>query len=206
MQCTVQLVVLRLLHIIFSNMIFSKATTTTLSFILLILVDRSNRIVASTQTAERHPHSGRIEPYKLNPPSIPSLSALDRQTLARGEPVRTKWRLQQSERDVIIQDVDAPPDVVLSKILDYNNYKHMVPDALESSMYKSDVPAKGLNRYCVRLKSGTSAFKVNVFTEIIHDIASRTMAWTLDYNKKSDVDDLTGCKYNAGIYGYGIVR
>jgi hypothetical protein len=177
-------------------MIFSAIKA--FSFILLIIVDGSN-VFAATQSTSRHPHSGHIEPFRLDPPQLSPLTITDQQALARGEPVCAKWRLEQCERFVIVQDVDAPPDVVMSKILDYDNYKHMVPDALESVMYKRDIPAQGKHRYYVRIKSGTAAFKINIFTEIIHDVATRTMAWTLDYNKKSDVNDLVGCKYCTEI-------
>jgi hypothetical protein len=170
---------------------------TSLSFTLLILLCGSN-MPTSAQAASRHHHSGRMEPYTLNPPSIVSLTTSDQQTLARGEPVRTKWQLSHSERDVIIQDVDAPPDVVLSKILDYDNYKRMVPDALDSTLYEKDTTSEqGQHRYRVCIQSGTSLFKINFFTDVIHDVATRTLAWTLDYNQKSDVDDLIGCKYST---------
>lgn len=84
-------------------------------------------------------------------------------TLAQGKPYETTLQAGSSMTKIIVQDVKAPVKTVLDRILDFDQYKVMVPNMLESEIYKRVViPNENENqaaeRLGVRLMAGSRGF------------------------------------------------
>jgi hypothetical protein len=107
-----------------------------------------------------------------------------------------------SGRGLVVQDVDAPTDVVWDRILDYDNYANMVPKTVESKNYRviEHKPTKANNflekEIYTRMKVGFPMLKLEFFVRhFLHIQHHRSLTWTLDYTKESDFDDSCGYWY-----------
>jgi Polyketide cyclase / dehydrase and lipid transport len=167
-------------------MTFSITVKSTIAILLLLAINTPHLAMSLEQTKE-HECATRMQPYALLPPDEPCLTKTQEDALSYGQAVRVYW--PRYNRELIIQDVDAPPQVVMETILDYDNYKDMVPKALGSTVYRREE-----GRLWVHLQSGVPGFKLNLYSAVVYDLASRTIAWTLDQSQKSDMDDVVGCK------------
>ena len=99
-----------------------------------------------------------------------------------------------------MQDIDAPPDVVWGRILDYDNYSKMVPKTVESKNYDVvDVtPTKKdpLEQIIyTRMKVGFPVLKLEFFIKHLYYPSLNSLTWTLDYTKNSDFNDSCGYWY-----------
>lgn len=93
----------------------------------------------------------------------------------------------------IVQDIDASTENVWSKILDYNSYKDMVPDTIESEIYNEEPLANGQKNLFVRLAAGNKFFKLNFFVKAVHSPLTNTLTWSLDRSRESDIEESVGC-------------
>jgi hypothetical protein len=87
--------------------------------------------------AEPHPHRGKIQPFQPGTPAV-TLSSQAISILQLGKPYQTQMDDAigaKSGRGMVVQDVHAPIDVVWATILDFNNYKRMVPKTIDSEIY-----------------------------------------------------------------------
>jgi len=107
-----------------------------------------------------------------------------------------------SGRGLVVQDVDAPTDVVWGRILDYDNYASMVPKTVESKNYRviEHKPTKANNflekEIYTRMKVGFPMLKLEFFVRhFLHIHHHKSLTWTLDYTKESDFDDSCGYWY-----------
>jgi hypothetical protein len=107
-----------------------------------------------------------------------------------------------SGRGLVVQDVDAPTDVVWGRILDYDNYANMVPKTVESKNYMvvEHKPTKANNflerEIYTRMKVGFPMLKLEFFVRhFLHIQHHKSLTWTLDYTKESDFDDSCGYWY-----------
>ena len=107
-----------------------------------------------------------------------------------------------SGRGLVVQDVDAPTDVVWGRILDYDNYANMVPKTVESKNYRvvEHKPTKANNflekEIYTRMKVGFPMLKLEFFVRhFLHIHHHKSLTWTLDYTKESDFDDSCGYWY-----------
>jgi hypothetical protein len=146
--------------------------------------------------AERHPHSGVVTPFKSGDPGI----VLDKSAvkiLESGKPYQTqiKGADATSGRGMVVQDVKAPVDVVWERILDFRSYPKMVPKTVESETYKRENLKHSQQRIWVRMKVGFPMLKLQFFVNHLYDPKKNSMTWTLDYSRKSDLDDSVGYWY-----------
>ncbi len=91
--------------------------------------------VKASSFTEPHDHNGIVPPFTPGDPKIP----LDKKALnilATGKPYQTQIESATGGRGLVVQDVDAPTDIVWGRILDYDNYSKMVPKTVESKNYK----------------------------------------------------------------------
>ena len=137
-----------------------------------------------------HVHQGRLTPFK--PTDSLETQKLDDaalQTLQNGQPYQTTLHGNK----LVVQDIAAPPKVVMDHILDYDRYVGRVPQMLESELYdkKSNGDKKG-DTYFARLKTGMRGFSMEFFVKAIHHPAHNSVTWTLDYSKRSEIDDACG--------------
>jgi hypothetical protein len=134
-----------------------------------------------------HDHQGVIPPYEGAPPAM-ELSSEQRSDLDRGKPVMVQ--VQDSRgggRGMCIQDVAAPPDTVWSRITSYSDYPKWVGPVSECANYevaddhiKTRFVLKGLG------------FRLEYFIDHTYRPDQGFMTWTLDYSRKSDLDDSVG--------------
>lgn len=144
--------------------------------------------------SEQHPHTGVLDPFRPGRPGV-SLDGHAQQVLSSGEPYKTEIPFDSDKRRMIVQDVQAPTDVVWGRILDFDSYHEMVPQTFESERTKTETLSNGQERIWVKLKAGHPLLKLEINTYHLYDPAENTMTWTLDYNQKSDLDDSTGYWY-----------
>jgi hypothetical protein len=96
---------------------------------------------------------------------------------------------------MVVQDVNAPTDVIWDRILDFNSYAKMVPKTIESEIYKRERLEQEQELIWVRIKAGYSMLKWQFFLELLYDPRQNSMTWTLDQSNKSDLADNYGLWY-----------
>ena len=90
--------------------------------------------------------------------------------------------------------MNAPTHIVWDRILDYNNYAKMVPKTLESQNYRVE-HHHGRQTIYTRMKIGFSGINLQFYIKHQYDPKLDSLTWTLDYTKKSDLDDSVGFWY-----------
>jgi ribosome-associated toxin RatA of RatAB toxin-antitoxin module len=151
-------------------------------------------LVPSLGNAEAHPHQGKVAPFVAGDPKV----KLDRKAihiLESGRPYSTQIQSGSSGRGLVVQDVEAPPDVVWDCILDYNHYADMVPKTLESQNYKVETHRDGSQIIYTKMKVGFGIIKLTFYVRHTYLPKQNSLTWTLDYTKKSDFDDSCGYWY-----------
>lgn len=166
--------------------------------ILLVLFIQINlqSVVNASSFTEPHDHQGIVTPFTPGDPKI----TLDKKALAilaSGKPYQTQIQSGTGGRGLVVQDVDAPTDVVWGRILDYDNYAKMVPKTVESKNYKVEnvKPTKKdpLSQIIyTRMKVGFPVLKLEFFVKHLYYPELNSLTWTLDYSKKSDFNDSCG--------------
>ncbi len=134
-----------------------------------------------------HDHQGVIAPYEGTPPAM-ELSAEQRAQLDRGKAVMVQ--VQDSAgggRGMCIQDVAAPPEAVWSRITSYDQYPRWVGPVSECANY--EVEGDHIKTRFVLKGLG---FRIQYFIDHIYRPDQGFMTWTLDYSRKSDLDDSVG--------------
>ena len=125
-----------------------------------------------------------------------------RTTKKQNKTKQTQVMSGDSGRGLVVQDVDAPTEIVWDRILDYDNYANMVPKTVESKNYKvvEHKPTKANNflerEIYTRMKVGFPMLKLEFFVRhFLHIQHHKSLTWTLDYAKESDFDDSCGYWY-----------
>ncbi|KAL3822554.1 hypothetical protein ACHAXA_007665 [Cyclostephanos tholiformis] len=148
-----------------------------------------------------HSHKGKVEPFKPGDPNV-KLDGKAKGILKSGKPYQTQVMNGDSGRGLVVQDVDAPTDVVWGRILDYDNYANMVPKTVESKNYRiiEHRPTRA-NDYLereiyTRMKVGFPMLKLEFFVRhFLYIHHHKSLTWTLDYARESDFDDSCGYWY-----------
>lgn len=101
---------------------------------------------------------------------------------------------------MVVQDINAPPDVVWGRILDHNHYADMVPKTVESENYEviqhKPMRKDPLERTIyTRMKVGFPLLKLEFYIKHLYYPTLNSLTWTLDYTKQSDFDDSVGYWY-----------
>jgi len=156
-------------------------------------------VVDASSFTEPHDHTGVVTPFQPGDPKI-TLDKKALSILASGRPYQTQIQSGTGGRGLVVQDVDAPTDVVWGRILDYDNYTKMAPKTSESKNYKVvDVkPTKNnpLSQIIyTRMKVGFPMLKLEFFIKHLYYPELNSLTWTLDYEKKSDFNDTCGLWY-----------
>lgn len=144
-----------------------------------------------------HPHEGKLRPFEPTGSQLTkNLDTAGLDTLHRGKPYKMSTDAYGEKRTVVVQDIDAPTDVVLNRILDYDHYHKMVPQTLESEIYKKTLnETSNTETYFTRLKTGMRGFSMEFFVSATHHPAHNSITWRLDYEKESEIDDACGHWY-----------
>jgi len=165
-----------------------------LPFILLVVSVCFSKALEPLQVSEPHPHQGVIKPVAGGDPGI-TLDADALKMLQAGNPYQTLTQSGRSGRGLVVQDIKAPVDVVWEHILDFDYYSQMVPKTAESETYKTEDLGDGRKRFWVRMMIGFPMLKIQFFTSHLYDPVRNSLIWTLDYTRKSDLDDSVGFWY-----------
>ncbi len=134
-----------------------------------------------------HDHQGIIAPYEGRPPAK-ELSAGQRAQLDRGEAVMVQTQEGGAGgRGMAIQDVAATPETVWSRITCYDRYPKWVNLVSECGNYeesgdhiKTRFVLKGLG------------IRIEYYIDHVYRPDEGFMTWTLDYTRRSDLDDSVG--------------
>lgn len=156
-----------------------------LFFIVVSLIVNSPAALAASAD-EPHGHRGLLTPITSSPTPV-VLTAAERASLEAGKYVERHSKGEDGGSGVAIQYINASPEVIWQTILNYPRYKDWVKNVVNVSVYKRD----GDDLY-VDMQTSVFGFKSRVFTKNIVRKAEGYMAWTLDYDRKSDVSDLVG--------------
>ena len=135
---------------------------------------------------EPHGHRGLLTPITSSPTPV-LLTAAERVDLEAGKYVERHSKGEDGGSGVAIQYINASPEVIWQTILNYPRYKDWVKNVVNVTVYKRD----GDHLY-VDMQTSVFGFKSRVFTKNIVRKSEGYMAWTLDYDRKSDVSDLVG--------------
>ena len=133
-----------------------------------------------------HEHQGLLSPITSAPTALP-LTPSERDTLRAGGLVERHSTGEDGGAGVAVQYINASPAHVWDTILDYPRYKDRVKDVESCTVYKQIG-----NDIYVDMQIAVFAFDFGFYTKNTVRKAEGYMAWTLDYARKSDVNDMAG--------------
>ena len=133
-----------------------------------------------------HPHQGKLTPWTSAPAAV-NLTASEMTKLEAGERVERHHKTDSGGSGVAVQYIEATPETIWRTILSYNRYKDWVKNVDSCEIYKKE----GKDLY-VDMKISVFGFSSGIYTKNTVDREQGYMSWTLDYDRKSDVDDLVG--------------
>ncbi|CAN0288180.1 unnamed protein product [Ascophyllum nodosum] len=134
------------------------------------------------------------KPYKPGVPDI-ALNKQQLSSLLQGDLVQDLLKGESDAdggkggRALAVQDVNAPAEYVWDRILDFGNYKKMVPKVVESNNYETLTMTNGTEIMKTNLKLNVFGVKIDSFFYHTYYPGLNSMTWTLDYNKKSTLAD-----------------
>jgi len=167
-----------------------------MSFHLSVLVGLSCLFAVTTGASDDlpHYHQGVLKPYALGPPQI-LLSQRDEGKLRSGRAVMQAMAADDDTRRMImVQDIKAPANVVLGRIMDFQNYDTMVSGVDSCVNYVSYTEA-GVQTVKSTYEISAVHMKFKYFVEHTYDPEQRCMTFHLDYSRRSDLDDSVGYWY-----------
>jgi len=133
-----------------------------------------------------HPNQGLLKPIDRQPDAL----ALVDEEEARVNDGQTVQRYLRSEEDgwgVAVNIVNAPADVVWDTILSYDRYPDWVNNVTSCTVYKES----GDELY-VDMQMSVLGIRKGIYTINTVKRSEGWMSWTLDYSRKSDVQDMIG--------------
>eukprot|EP00980_Cylindrotheca_fusiformis_P005744 scaffold1194_cov127-Cylindrotheca_fusiformis.AAC.21 len=164
-------------------------------FIFAFLFWNMSSSVAFTGASAPGGNPSKLRPFDPQLKPSTSLDSVALQTLENGKPVKTRHH-RDSHRVLVVQDINAPLDVVFGRILDYGNYYKMAPHTLESEVYKRTSDSFSQTVFS-RIRAGMRGFSMNMFVKATFHPVHNSVTWTLDYEKESDLEDGCGHWYVA---------
>ncbi len=133
-----------------------------------------------------HPHHGIITPYTGAPPVL-SFTAAEQAQLDAGKVVLQQQQVASGGRGIAVMNIHALPTTIWSKITDYKDYPKMVGQVSECGNYR----VVG-NELYTRFVLEVAGMDVEYFIHHTWHPEANYLTWTLDYARKSDLDDSVG--------------
>jgi len=179
-----------------SRMGMSNSSILTFLFILQLLL-LADLIDARKNRDLPHPHNGILSPYEPGPFSALRLDNADQQVLASGKPVlkqsQSKGEGAAGGGAICVQDIRAPKDQVWEQILGLNAYKGKVPKVNECTNYCDVKSRDGTRNIKTKMVVGViPGYSFTSYYDHTYSVKENSMVWTLDYDKTSDFDDVSG--------------
>lgn len=152
--------------------------------------------VRGASDSQPHYHAGKLTPYEIGPPAM-TISGQDEARLRQGKPVMQAIAAEHgdSRRLIMVQDIHAPSNVVLDRIMDVNHYDRMVSGVDGCVTYAANEGEGGVRTVKSTYDIHALHLKMRYFVEHTYDPAARCMTFKLDYSKRSDLDDTVGYWY-----------
>ena len=162
------------------------------SIVLVALVLLQLSLLAySADKNKPHTHQGILKAYDNKHISY-KITLEQNKKLNAGEPVTINVRDGSSGRGIVIQDVNATPDIVMGRIRDLKNYPKMVAAVKSIDIYSSEKFKNETIQEGAQFKVGISLMTFTYFLKLTYEPKYHTLTWTLDYSKYSDFEDNTG--------------
>jgi hypothetical protein len=143
-------------------------------------------LAQAASTDEAQGHQGILEPIHSAPPGV-VLTQKEHQILAAGRHVERHSKTDSGGSGIAVQYIEASSADIWATILSYHRYKGWVKNVVDCSVYRTDG-----NVLYVDMKTSILGFKSRIFTKNTVRKDLGYMAWSLDYDRKSDVNDLVG--------------
>ncbi|EWM28988.1 Polyketide cyclase/dehydrase [Nannochloropsis gaditana] len=173
-------------------MIAPRPSLSVAVLLLLLLPLLLPTVLLGASTDKPQGHNGLVKPFKPGPPSI-RLKKSEVEKLRKGEAVKQQLSSGSGGRGLVIQDVEAPPEVVWGRIMDFPAYTRMVPRVSLCENYRvQENYLQGLKEIFTRMRLTVMGFNVEYFIHHKYFPKLNTVVWTLDYNRESDLDDSVG--------------
>ena len=135
---------------------------------------------------EPHGHQGLLTPISSAPTGV-ALTEAERETLKAGKHIERHTKSENGGSGIAVQYIKATPADIWATILSYHRYKGWVKNVVDCSVYRKD----GNDLY-VDMQTSILGFKSRIFTKNTVRKDLGYMSWNLDYERKSDVNDLVG--------------
>jgi coenzyme Q-binding protein COQ10 len=133
-----------------------------------------------------HPNQGLLDPIVQRPDAL-ALTAKEAEQVEDGRTVQRYVRGEEDGWGVAVNLVEAPAEVVWDTILAYDRYPDWVANVTDCTVYKRS----GDDLY-VDMQMSVMGIKKGMYTINTVKRSEGWMAWTLDYSRKSDVQDMVG--------------
>ena len=158
--------------------------------LILLLATCAARPARPADPDQPHEHQGVLAPYKAGPIEIP-LNDKQQAELADGDLViMTVENAEEGGRGIAVQDIQAPPDTVWSRIMGFARYPEWVGPVDEAEVYRRDG-----NDIYTRIKISGFLYSYEYFLHNTFWPDHAMLTWTLDYTRQSDFDDCVGAWY-----------
>lgn len=153
--------------------------------------------VSQGRGKEGHGHRGSLPKFQLGPPTnMKALSADELRQLEAGSLVLRQEEDSTRGKGLAIRDMHATPDDVMTELLDFSNYKKKVAMCSKSIVYGTSSLSGGKEQVKVEMSSTIlPGFSFNCYFDHTVDRKRKSLIWSLDYDRKSDVDDIKGMWY-----------
>mmetsp|Transcript_16168 Transcript_16168/g.21402 ORF Transcript_16168/g.21402 Transcript_16168/m.21402 type:complete len:386 (-) Transcript_16168:197-1354(-) len=148
-------------------------------------------LVRAANENQPHHHNGILTPYKSQRPSI-RLSGTQEQKLNIGQMVKMSTRSGDNGRGFVIQDINAPVEIVWDRILDFPNYSKMCPRVNECENYAYQKNFDGSINIKTSMKLSCLGIRAKYFIDHHFDPKQKCLTWTLDYDRQSDIEESVG--------------
>lgn len=137
-----------------------------------------------------HPHQGLLKPYEPGTIKV-ELTADHHEKLAQGDLVIITIEDEDTGgRGIAILDIEAPPQVVWSRIRGFEHYAEWVGPVKEAEVYRTEG-----NDTFTRTKIRGFLYKYEYFLVNTWWPDHDTLTWVMDYERYSDFDDCVGAWY-----------
>mmetsp|Transcript_2398 Transcript_2398/g.4383 ORF Transcript_2398/g.4383 Transcript_2398/m.4383 type:complete len:252 (-) Transcript_2398:56-811(-) len=144
-----------------------------------------------------HEHRGSLPPFKLGPvQNFKALSAAELQTLEDGKLVLRQEEDPTRGKGLAVRDMAAKPEDVMQELVDFKSYAKKVAMCSKSTVYGQNKLGGGKEQVKVEMSSTIlPGWSFHCYFDHTVDMKGRSMIWSLDYDKRSDVDDIQGMWY-----------
>lgn len=144
-----------------------------------------------------HPHRGVLSQYEPGPFKSLKLSNTDLNDLESGKSVMKQVPGEGGAglggRAICVQDVDAPKKAVWTQILDLDHYVGKVSKLKECKNYEVTKHRDGSTTIKTKMVIGViPGYSYEYYCDHTLRPNQDSLVWSLDYDKKSDFDDVAG--------------